>query len=216
MSTNQASQGSRKARRRESREAVRQAYHRPVPLWRRVLRGRTWILSVGLGVIAVAVLLFVNQRQGASSLTVGSPGPTGTFASISGKPVDIASFRGRPTLLWFVSTWCGSCQTGTQAMTQHIKDLKSRGVRVVELELYNNLGGSGPTLTSFRQSYGGSMARNPDWVWGTASQQLSIAYDPKSYLDIYYLLDSQGNVNYVNGNPSSTMDSLLQAASQVS
>lgn len=215
MTTNRARQGSRKAHRREAREATRQVSRRPVPVWRRRLGGRFWVFSIGLFIIAVAVLVVVNQHRGASSLAAGSPGPTGTFTTIGGKTIDVSSFRGKPTLLWFVSTWCGSCQTGTQAMAQNIKQLKSDGVRVVELELYNNMGGSGPDLASFRQTYGGRAAQNPDWTWGMASQQLSIAYDPKAYLDIYYLLDSQGHVSYINGSPASTMSSLLQAARRV-
>jgi thiol-disulfide isomerase/thioredoxin len=186
-----------------------------VPLWRRALHGRTWIFLVGLGIIAVAVLVFVNQRKSASSLAAGSPAPTGKFTTLNAKTVDVSSFLGKPTLLWFVTTWCGSCQTGTQAMAQKIRQLKSDGVRVVELELYNNLGGSGPDLASFRKMYGGKASYNPDWIWGAASQRLSFAYDPKAYLDIYYLLDSQGNISYINGSPASTMNSLLQAAGQV-
>jgi thiol-disulfide isomerase/thioredoxin len=194
---------------------MRQAVRQPAPTWRRHLGGRFWIFALGLLIIAVAVLVFVNQRHSASSLAAGSPAPRGTFVTLNGQTVDVSSLRGKPTLLWFITTWCSSCQAGAPVVAENLAKLKADGVRVVTLELYNNLGGQGPDIGSFAQRYAGRASHDRSWVWGTASQQLSFSYDPKAYLDIYYLLDSQGHVAYISGSPGSTMDSLLQAAGQV-
>lgn len=215
MTPNRAQQGSRKARRQEARQAVRQASYRPTSVWRRWLKRQKWLIAGGALAVAVVVLLVLSQRQTVSQLAVGSSAPAATFTTINGRTVSTASLGGRPTLLWFVTTWCSSCQAGTRVMAQNIRKLQADGVRVVELELYNNLGGQGPTVPSFRQQYAGGATASPDWTWGTASQQLSTAYDPKGYLDIYYLIDRHGNISYVNGSPGSTMPSLLQAAGQV-
>ncbi|HZU12114.1 MAG TPA: redoxin family protein [Chloroflexota bacterium] len=215
MTANRAQQGSRKARRQEARQAAKQVHYRRTPAWRISLTRYKWLVGGALVVVAVVALLVLSQRQKASQLAIGSPAPSGTFTTVNGQTASTASLRGKPTLLWFVTTWCPSCQSGTQVMAQNIRKLHADGVRVEELELYNNLGGQGPDVPSFQRSYAGRAAYNPSWGWGIASQQLSSTYDPKGYLDIYYLLDANGNISYINGSPGATMPSLLRAASQV-
>ena len=80
---------------------------------------------------------------------------------------------------------------------------------MTELELADNLGGGGPNITSFGRQLVGKDFTNPTWLWGTASQRLTSAYDPKSYEDIYFLLDAKGHVVYINNSPASTLDGLL-------
>jgi thiol-disulfide isomerase/thioredoxin len=146
-----------------------------------------------------------------SAPVVGKIAPTGVYSTVQGKLTRLASLRGTPTLVWFVATWCSSCQAGTQTIAQNITRLSSRHVRVVELELAGDLGQPGPTIVSFGQQFAGHEYSNPDWIWGVASSQMTQTYDPHAYLDIYYLLNAQGKIVYVNGSPSSTMGSLLQA-----
>jgi len=172
---------------------------------------------VAVLVLAVAgVVIGVRASQQVSSqrpptATAGShpPAPDGTFTTAAGKQVSVSSLRGHPTLLWFVATWCSSCQAGTQAVAANIGRLRAAGVRVVELELYRDLGQPGPDITTFGKAFAGASYGDPDWTWGTASAPLSYAYDPQGYLDIYYLLDAQGRIAYVNGSPGSTMSDLL-------
>jgi thiol-disulfide isomerase/thioredoxin len=185
-------------------------------------RRRRWGFgSAGAVILLVAALLglhFANRSSGsASSASVtapaaGSPAPNGTFATLAGQMTDIASLRGRPTLLWFVSTWCSSCQAGTQAMAQNLAALRSDGVHVTEVELYQDLGQSGPSIGSFAKALAGTEYGNPDWTFGVSSAALTHVYDPQSYLDIYYLLNAKGQVTYVNSSPGSTMPQLLTAA----
>lgn len=98
-------------------------------LRRRRARLRWW---AGAGaaaavVAAVAVVIAVTaggrttasggtSAAGGSAPAAGSVAPGGSFTTISGRTVTIASLRGHKTLLWFVATWCPSCQAGTQAM----------------------------------------------------------------------------------------------------
>ncbi len=156
----------------------------------------------------------VNPRMGTAQ-AVGLSAPDGTFTTITGQKLSIASLGGRPTLIWFVSTWCSSCQAGTQAMAANASKLSSDGVRIVEVELYKDLGQSGPGMTAFAKALAGSQFKNPDWVFAKSSKGLTQAYDPKSYLDIYYLINSHGQIAYVNGSPGSTMASLLSQAARM-
>jgi thiol-disulfide isomerase/thioredoxin len=172
-------------------------------------------------VVAGAVLgLHYANRPSSASVTAGSaavpavgkPAPPGTFTTLAGQTVDVASLKGHPTLVWFVSTWCSSCQAGTQTMAAYLPKLAADGVKVEEIELYQDLGQSGPTMTSFARQLAGSEATSPDWTFGTSSASLTRTYDPQSYLDIYYLLNAQGQVTYINSSPGSTMPQLLAAA----
>jgi cytochrome oxidase Cu insertion factor (SCO1/SenC/PrrC family) len=179
-------------------------------------------IAAVLAVVGVAVGLHVANRPSGSpggssgppavSLPVGSVAPDAAFTTIGGRTESIASLRGKPTLVWLVTTWCSSCQAGTQAMAQHIAALAADGVRVVEVENYQDLGQSGPSVSTFAKTLAGSAFTDPDWTFGEASAALTRTYNPKAYLDLYYLIDAQGKISYVNSSPGSTMPQLLAAA----
>ena len=194
---------------RERRRAQKAASHR-----RRIIG----LVATGVAVVVIAVVLglhFVNHQSGSTTTVapvVGEVAPNASFTTLSGSNVEVASLRPHPTLLWFVTTWCSSCQAGTQSVAQNIAALRRDGVRVDEVELYKDLGQSGPSMSQFARILAGPEATNPDWSFGTSSLQMTRTYDPSGYLDIYYLLDSHGRVTYVNGSPGSTMPQLLAAA----
>ncbi|MGC8511937.1 MAG: peroxiredoxin family protein [Acidimicrobiales bacterium] len=152
---------------------------------------------------------------GAAIPATGQVAPPGTFTTLAGQNVNVSSLTGQPTLLWFVSTWCSSCQAGTQAMAQNLAGLRADGVRVDEVELYADLGQSGPSMGAFAKALAGSQYGNPAWTFGVSSPGLTRTYDPQSYLDIYYLLNAKGQVAYVNSSPGSTMPQLLGAAKRL-
>jgi hypothetical protein len=143
---------------------------------------------------------------------VGSAAPDGSFTTVSGKTMTIASLRGHKTLLWFVATWCPSCQAGTQATAGQAARLRAAGVQVAEVEDYADLGQPGPPMTSFARQYAGAASRDPGWRFGTASAALTRTWNAQGYLDIYFLLDSAGRVAYVGAAPASTMSQLLARA----
>ena len=149
------------------------------------------------------------------SLPVGARAPNGAITTLAGTTESVAGLRGRPTLIWFVTTWCSSCQAGTQAMAQNVATLAADGVRVVEVENYADLGQSGPPMGTFAKTLAGSAFSNPDWTFGEASSSLTHIYNPKAYLDIYYLINAKGKITYVNGSPASTMPQLLSAAKEL-
>lgn len=143
---------------------------------------------------------------------VGRPAPDGAYTTTGGHTASIHALRGHPTLVWFVTTWCPSCQAGTKTMAGHIAALAADGVNVVELKLYKNLGGPNTPMRGFVHAYAGAAAGNSHWSFGTASAALTRTYDPGAYLDIYYLINAQGQITYINGSPGSTMPQLLSAA----
>jgi len=181
-------------------------------------------VTVVVALVALVIALHVENSSSGSastdgssgtsavSLPVGTTAPNGTITTLAGRTETVAGLRGKPTLIWFMTTWCSSCQASTQAMAQNVGALASDGVRVVEVENYADLGQSGPPMGTFAKTLAGSAFSNPDWTFGEASSTLTHTYNPKAYLDIYYLINAKGKITYVNSSPGPTMPQLLSAA----
>jgi len=212
-----------------SKASTRQRPPRPTSAARRraeVQRRRRNRLLAGASFMAIVALAGVvvglhvahgpsgaeSSSAAAASLPVGTTAPDGSFTTLDGTTDTVAALRGQPTLIWFVTTWCSSCQAGTQVMAQHVATLAADGVRVVEVENYADLGQSGPPMGTFARTLAGSAVSNPDWTFGEASSTLTRTYNPRAYLDLYYLIDAKGKITYVNSSPGSTMPQLLGAA----
>ncbi|MDA8360173.1 MAG: redoxin domain-containing protein [Actinomycetota bacterium] len=184
---------------------------------------RTGVVMV-VALVALVIALHAASSSGSSSangsttstsgvsLPVGTTAPNGVITTLSGTTETVAALRGKPALIWFMTTWCSSCQAGTQAMAQNIATLAADGVRVVQVENYADLGQSGPAMGTFARTLAGSAFTNPDWTFGEASSSLTHTYNPKAYLDLYYLINAEGKITYVNSAPASTMPQLLSAA----
>jgi cytochrome oxidase Cu insertion factor (SCO1/SenC/PrrC family) len=173
------------------------------------------LVAAIIAVVAVLASAKSTSAPTTRSTAVGALAPNGSFTTAAGSQATITSLRGHPTLVWLVTTWCSSCQAGTQALAGDIGHLASRGVRVVELELAGDLGQPGPSITTFAHQYAGAASANPDWTWGVASSRLTATYDPAGELEIYYLLDASGHITYVNSPLVSTMNGLFGAVGRL-
>jgi hypothetical protein len=198
---------------------------RPRALRRRRARRLWWAVTGAAAAVvaAVAVVIAVTASgrtaaaggtpaAGGTALAAGSAAPGGSFTTVSGRTETIASLRGHKSLLWFVATWCPSCQAGTQAMAGQAARLRAAGIQVVEVEDHADLGQPGPGIAAFGRQFAGAAYHAPGWTFGTASPALTRAWNPQGYLDVYFLLDSAGKVAYVNSAPVSTMSQLLAHA----
>lgn len=208
--THQSAPGQRPARRRPARA------RRSREAWWWAL-GIAVLAALGIAVLATRPTPAPSATTGGAPPatssspmpTVGQLAPAGSFRSTSGATISLASLRGRPALLWLVTTWCSSCQAGTQTVAQRLPALTSHHVKVIELELYKNLGGPPQSVAGFARQYAGAAAHNAAWTFGNASKQLSLTYDPQAYLDVYYLIGPNGHIRYVNSSPSATIGNLL-------
>ena len=102
----------------------------------------------------------------------------------------------------------GSCVAGTQAIARNMSFFSNKNITVLELELYNNLGYSGPPINDFVNTSSANASDSSRIISAYASYNMSELYDPKAYLDLYYLINKNGRVVYVNGSPSFTMPQL--------
>jgi hypothetical protein len=137
----------------------------------------------------------------------GHPAPAFTYRLLNGKALAPKDLRGHPYILWLVASWCSSCQAGSSVVGDHIAELRSRGVHVVEMRLAQDLGAPGPGLQKFEAAVGMNAA-SPNWHWGELTQAQTAALDPKGYADVYYLVNTSGIIVGVDGNPAASWDQI--------
>ena len=167
------------------------------------------------GIIALAIIYSVFRVSGHSvgirNITIGTKAPNYSFLLENGSEANVSSYRGHEVLLWFVATWCPTCAQGNSALNENYSFFKKRGVKIVELELYKDLGYAGPPIGEFVGSYAPDAYVNGTIIPGVAGYNITAAYDPNGYLDIYYLISANGTVLYINGSPSVTLPQLENA-----
>ncbi len=155
-------------------------------------RGRIVGVTVGVVVLVIVVYAFVRS-PGTPQAQNGSPAPDFTFTDLSGTSHSLSSYQGHPVVLWWVATFCSGCSQGTVVFAQsYYSQYRSAGVTLIEVESYNNLGQSGPSLSSFASQNGYS--NQAGWVMGYGSSAGMNAYNPNGYLDVYYVISSQGSI----------------------
>lgn len=157
----------------------------------------------------VGILAFLVASNNA--LAAASPAPDASY-TVNGRMHTTAALRGRPTMLWLLSTWCGSCAAGVHALAVHADVLEQSGLQVVILRNYKNDGYPGPDIRAFVNRIAPGSAPGTDWSLGEASQELEKAYNPRGYPDIYFLMDAAGRIRVVSGAPGATMDKILRFA----
>ncbi|AUW93127.1 MAG: hypothetical protein C7B44_02350 [Sulfobacillus thermosulfidooxidans] len=173
-----------------------------------------------VGILLIGILFVALHRRAVPALPPASPSSASSAASslppLNGNFVNAQTGKqellttaeaGKPTLLWFVTTWCASCHYGTQFINQHWTWLAQHHIQVIELEAYHDMGQKGPAMTPFMAG----IAPRPLWIWGTAGRRLTAAFDSAAYPDIYFLLSAHNHVQYYNSSPGSTWKALTTA-----
>lgn len=162
---------------------------RPGGVW---TRGRIVGVTVGVAVLIIVIYALVRAPSSAQAQT-GNPAPDFTFTDLGGTTHSLSSYQGHPVVLWWVATFCSGCSQGTVVFAQsYYSQYRSAGVTMIEVESYNNLGQSGPSLSSFASQNGYS--NQPGWVMGYGSSAGMNEYNPDGYLDVYYVISPQGSI----------------------
>jgi thiol-disulfide isomerase/thioredoxin len=169
--------------------------------------------AVGLAAVVLfaALLAYALTRPIQGPVVAGKAAPDFSFTDLNGNTHSLSSYQGHPVLLWWIATWCPHCTQDTQLFAQnYYSQYYAARVTVLEIQLYNNLGQSGPSLTSFATSNGYS--GQPGWTFGAGDSVSTSTYDPQAVTDIYYLLNSQGVVLTLGTGAGGAFGSLLQQA----
>ncbi len=208
-------------RRAGNRDAARNT-RRPAPKGPRRIYIAGALAALVLVAVAVAGLdALTNSAPGGGAnaqaqarVAVGAPAPDIRFSTLDGKQRRLSEFRGRAVMLWFYATWCPTCVVGTGAVVRNLDRLK--GLQIIQLRLYDNLGFPGPSVVEFARRYAGPTLGSPDWLWGEASREVSFTYDPRGYPVIYFLIGKDGIVRAIEPAPHVTMDRILAFVQGVS
>ncbi len=185
---------------------------------------RLWLLRAVISLAVVGLLLFAVQSGSLFAahtddddkvvLRLGAPAPDITFTVLDGSTYKLSQFRGKPVMLWFFASWCPTCITSTSAVSERFEKLTANGLQIIQLRLYDNLGYPGPSAQEFAQIYAGAPGESLQWLWGEASLEASVTYDPRGYPDIYFLIDREGVLRGANGAPNVSMNDILEFIGQ--
>ena len=97
----------------------------------------------------------------------------------------------------------------------HDSTKASRFASVGSLAPNYDLGYSGAPINTFVDSYAPNATKYSDFHDAFSSYNLSVAYDPDGYLDIYYLIGPNGKILYENYGLSATLPQLKQEIDSV-
>lgn len=139
--------------------------------------------------------------------------PVVTYTDAHGVQHSTSDFKGHPTMLFLLSTWCGSCAAGLSSLNAYADELRSSGLHLTILRTYRNEGGDGPPIEAFAAKWAPALDTANVMV-GNASAQLEATYNPHHVPDIYYLIDAKGKIRAVDSAPSVTLDEILTFAHQ--
>jgi cytochrome c biogenesis protein CcmG, thiol:disulfide interchange protein DsbE len=126
---------------------------------------------------------------GGSSGPVGAPLPLLKVDTLSGKTIDIGSYRGRVLLLDVWASWCGPCKQELPMLDEMARRLKHQGIDVLAVSVDQE------------------RANVDQFVRGHGRWSLTIAHDPRQEIaellqpdkmPTSYVVDRSGIVRYVN------------------
>ena len=135
------------------------------------------LLLIGLSSIGLFGFLAQHATSGQSAYgvanaTIGEVAPNIPITLANGTNITLSSLRGHPVVLWFVTTWCPSCQESESILANngYYKEIHAKGALFVTIELYNDLGEPGPSLSDFSSQYGAGYTQNKSWLlYGTSN-----------------------------------------------
>ena len=127
---------------------------------------------------------------GGASGAIGAPLPALKVDGLSGRTIDVASYKGRVLLLDVWASWCGPCKQELPVLDQMARRLKSQGIDILAVSVDQERA----NVDQFLRAHGGHWA-------------LTVAHDPRGEIaellqpdkmPTSYIVDRAGIVRYVN------------------
>jgi thiol-disulfide isomerase/thioredoxin len=157
-------------------------------------------LRLGVGRAALALALAClgcattggagGEGTASASGAVGAPLPPLKVDALSGKTINVASYKGRVLLLDVWASWCDPCKQELPVLNEMAGRLKSQGIDILAVSVDQERA----NVDKFLRSHGGhwhlTVAHDPR---GEVAEQLQPDKMPTSYV-----VDRSGIVRYVN------------------
>jgi thiol-disulfide isomerase/thioredoxin len=153
------------------------------------------VKRLGLALLLAAVALGCATTGGAAGegggdRSVGAPLPPLKVDALSGKTIDVASYRGHVLLLDVWASWCGPCKQELPVLNDMARRLKAAGIEILAVSVDQERA----NVDKFLRDHGGKWA-------------LTVAHDPRGEIaellqpdkmPTSYVVDRSGIVRYVN------------------
>lgn len=169
---------------------------------------RRWVrvyLATGL-TIFTAVAVAVTPPTMAPK---NGPAPYASAANAAflshGKRLDLyQGATAQPVMLWQVATWCGSCKVGLQALAQHQALIDASDLKVIILQDYRNGGYPGEDMEKFVAQNAPTLLHDAHFIIGSDTAALYKTYNPRHFVDVYYLITPGKRISVESSNPAIT------------
>jgi len=148
------------------------------------------VAAVGLGLVALNGR-GLSVTGGAAGAGVCDPNPKPanlnfTLNDYTGKPVNLASLKGKVILLDFWATWCAPCKIEIPGFVELQTKYKGKGLVVVGLSVDDTVEQLKPFVTQFKMNY-------PVLV-GLGNDAIQEAYGPIWGLPTTFLIGRDGKI----------------------
>lgn len=110
----------------------------------------------------------------------------------------------QPVMLWQVATWCGSCKVGLQALAHHQSLIDASDLKVIILQDYQDGGYPGEDMEKFVAQNAPTLLHDSHFIIGNDTEALYKTYNPRHFVDVYYLITSSKRISVESSNPAIT------------
>jgi thiol-disulfide isomerase/thioredoxin len=147
-------------------------------------------VSFGLAVALFGCATSGGEAGGAGQGTIGAPLPPLKVDGLSGKTIDVASYRGRVLLLDVWASWCGPCKQELPVLDEMARRLKADGIEILAVSVDQERANVDRFLRTRGARWSLTVAHDPR---GEIAELLQPDKMPTSYV-----VDRAGIVRYVN------------------
>jgi len=172
------------------------------------------LLVAGLLLVAVTAWTFWSGRNTSTEIEksdvigteIGDRAPEFSMVTLEGNTYNLRDSEGKPTIVFFMAYWCGTCIPEARALNQ-VREEFGDNIDIILVDIDPT---STPEfLAAFKQAAG-----DGDFIWGfDQGQEITNSYRVRA-LDTTLILDVEGYVVFKDERPT-TYETFTQALSEL-